>query len=204
MSGPYDAGYSCCPCFWGREPSSLVLELQRRVTSFAGLRVLDAGCGEGKNAAFFSANGAVVHAIDYSALAIANGRAAWPHANIDWELADIRSSSALNDRYDIVVAYGILHCLPTVEDVRLSVEKLQEATVAGGFNVLCAFNDRAQDLGAHPGFTPVLLTHSEYERMYRGWTILSASDSDLHEVHPHNEIPHAHSMTRLLAMKSAQ
>jgi hypothetical protein len=37
--------------------------------------------------------------------------------------------------------------------------------------------------------------------MYRGWTLLHQSDEDLHETHPHNSIPHVHSMTRLIARK---
>src|SRR5690242_16399740 len=65
--GPYDDRYARCPCFWGREPGSLIRRLEAHIPSFAGLTVLDAGCGEGKNAAYLSERGAVVHAVDCSA-----------------------------------------------------------------------------------------------------------------------------------------
>jgi hypothetical protein len=73
MSGGYDDGYRRCPCFWGKTPGKLVSALADIVPSFHGLRILDAGCGEGKNAVFFAQRGAFVRAIDVSALA-ARGR----------------------------------------------------------------------------------------------------------------------------------
>jgi 2-polyprenyl-3-methyl-5-hydroxy-6-metoxy-1,4-benzoquinol methylase len=163
--------------------------------------VLDAGCGEGKNAVYLAKQGAVVHAIDCSELAIKNARTAWPEtANVTWEVADVRRTS-LRANYDIVIAYGLLHCLPNVDEVRRTVTILQRLTKPNGFNVLCAFNDREHDLTAHPAFSPTLLRHDEYESMYSGWDIVNCSDTDLHETHPHNNIPHRHSLTRLLAMK---
>ena len=49
LNGGYDDGYSRCARFWGRSPGSLV---QRFIANVAckGLRILDLGCGEGKNA----------------------------------------------------------------------------------------------------------------------------------------------------------
>jgi 2-polyprenyl-3-methyl-5-hydroxy-6-metoxy-1,4-benzoquinol methylase len=202
MALPYDEGYAACPCFWGREPSSLVRELRTLVPSFGGYHVLDAGCGEGKNAVYFAEQGASVRAIDFSPLALQNARAAWGSPEkVEWELGDIRRIEFEAGAYDIVVAYGVLHCLADEMEVRASVLKLQSATKAGGFNLVCSFNSRAQDLRAHPGFSPVLLAHRDYEHLYSSWKTLLSSDSDLSEVHPHNAIEHTHSMTRLLMLK---
>src|SRR5258708_2028403 len=119
MEYPYDAGYAACPCFWGREPSSLVGALRKTVRSFIGLQVLDAGCGEGKNTAFFARHGASVRAIDYSPLALRNARAAWGSPqNVEWERGDIREVQLAPDAYDIVIAYGVLHCLADEVEVR--------------------------------------------------------------------------------------
>ena len=78
---------------------------------------------------------------------------------------------------------------------------IRNATIPGGFNVVCAFNARHQDLTAHPGFAPVLLPHDEYTALYTHWQLLHSTDSDLSEVHPHNGIRHTHSMTRIIARK---
>jgi hypothetical protein len=118
--------------------------------------------------------------------------------------ADARKLALPTEGFTAVLAYGLLHCLADENEVVATVERLQAATVAGGYHVLCAFNDRHQDLTAHPGFSPTLLRHSQYLDLYRGWTFLHASDTDLRESHPHNEIPHIHSLTRVLARKGAE
>jgi len=66
---------------------------------------------------------------------------------------------------------------------------------------LCAFNDRHQELEAHPGFSPTTVEHERYVKMFQGWGLVRCCDSDLTEVHPHNGIRHMHSMTRILARK---
>ena len=202
MSFPYDIGYETCPCFWGRRPGRFVSALTRHLTSWHGLRVLDLGCGEGKNAAFAAQRGATVRAIDASVLALRNAAAAWPSvANITWEHADVRDLPLSPDAYDVVIAYGLLHCLADESEVRTVTAKIQRATIARGFNVICTFNSRKQDLSAHPGFEPVLLTHEYYGYLYREWHLIHSTDNDLEEVHPHNRIRHTHPMTRLIAQR---
>jgi len=202
-SGGYDDGYRECYCFWGRERSSLVGELEKIVPSFAGYSILDVGCGEGKNAAYFAHRGANVLAVDVSPLAISNARRAWPDvAGIEWECSDATALSFGVERFDIVVAYGLYHCLQGQDEIRTLQRRFARATKLGGYHVICAFNSRQQDLRAHPGFQPCLCQHRFYLDLYSDWELLSATDSDLVEVHPNNGILHSHSMTRLLARKT--
>ncbi len=202
MNGGYDDGYRVCPCFWGREPGTFVQLLRRQVLSFSGLRILDAGCGEGKNAAFLAREGATVDAVDLSELAVRNGRQQWSDlAGICWQVGDIRHVDLPPQHYDVVVAYGLLHCLPSVPELLSVLTRLQGATRESGYFVLCAFNARHQDLTAHPGFAPCLLSHADYLRAFSGWAIVADSDSDLTERHPHNNVEHTHALTRLVARK---
>lgn len=199
---PYDEGYLACPCLWGDAPGSLVQEFVNTSGPLAGRAVLDAGCGEGKNAVFLARAGAQVLAMDASAPAIANGRRHWPaEPNVIWEVSDVVNKQFTSEVFDIVVAYGLVHCLPSREAVRSCIASLQNATKSGGHNIVCAFNSREQDLSAHPGFAPCLLDHVEYEDMYSGWELIICTDTTLHETHPHNNIPHYHSLTRILARK---
>lgn len=88
--GGYDEGYAKCTHLWGLEPGSLV----RRVfqdDDLSGLSVLDAGCGDGKNALWLARRGANVIALDVSALAL---RRAMDHDGADqvtWLQADASS-----------------------------------------------------------------------------------------------------------------
>lgn len=202
MNGGYDDGYSECSCFWGTTPGSLMTLLERYCTSFAGFRVLDAGCGEGKNAAYVAAKDAIVVAVDVSPLAIANAALTFGDIpRIDFRVADIQQETIEDGTYDIVIAYGLFHCLGSTDAVMNTVRNLQRGTKSGGWNIICAFNDRFQQLDAHPGFDPVLLPHTLYCELYRDWTAFHVSDSDLQEVHPHNHILHTHSLTRILAQR---
>jgi tellurite methyltransferase len=205
MDGGYDIGYKSCACFWGREPGSMVKHLVHHIGNVSRLCVLDAGCGEGKNATYLAERGALVRAIDVSELALSNAERAWRNAvNVTWEQADIRSVPLQAETYDIVVAYGLANCLPCHQDVESTLAKLQSATKVGGYHVFCSFNNRAQDLSAHPGLVPCLVQHEFFLSLYSQWSILIATDDDLEEVHPHNNIKHTHSLTRLLAQKTGR
>lgn len=202
MSGGYDEGYKSCPCFWGKKPGSLILELQKILPDLAGLSVLDIGCGEGKNAAFFGTNGSTVKAIDVSEIAISKARQVWGEVeHITWEVNDVRQTTIHSLCYDVVIAYGLLHCLTDEREIKEIVTKLKRATKIGGYNIVCTFNSRYQELDAHPGFHPCLMRHSFFVDLYDDWEILHESDSDLHEQHPHNNIAHTHSMTRLISRR---
>lgn len=197
--GGYDDGYSDCPCFWGTSPGSLVKEYLQLNGSLAGYRVLDLGCGEGKNASALALAGAVVDAVDCSALAIANGRRAFANSNIRWIRASVTDHLRVSPIYDLVVMYGLLHCLPSSEDISRVVNLAIEKTSNQGTHIVAAFNDGPHDLSAHPNFKPTLVPHEFYLAQYGRHDILGASTSILHESHPNNNIPHFHSITRLTA-----
>ncbi len=203
MDGGYDAGYIACECFWGREPGSIVTALAGLLSAPTNLRVLDLGCGDGKNAAFLARYGCVVDAYDISEIAIQRARAAWGECNrINWKCADASQMSWPDGSYDIVVAYGLFHCLASSASILEVIHQIQNATKAGGYHAIACFNDRKQELSsAHPGFHPCLLRHAKYLDCYRDWRTIIVSDKDLVETHPNNNVLHSHSLTRLLARK---
>ncbi len=202
MNGGYEDGYISCACFWGREPGRLVKQVARMLGDVRGLDVLDAGCGEGKNAAFFAERGATVRAVDISVIAIEHARNCFGDiANVSWEIADIREFDLPPSSYDIVIAYGLPHCMASEPEVTAVLERLKMATKTDGLNVVCSVNERRQELCAHPGFVPTLLDHAKYLDLYSDWQLLYQSDEDLTEVHPNNGIRHTHSLTRLIAKR---
>ena len=198
--GGYDDGYKAVVGFWGTTPGSLVREyLEAR--DVRGARVLDVGAGEGKNAAAFARAGANVTAVECSATAIMNGQLLFPREPIAWTHCDALEINYPPSSFDIVVSYGLTHCLPTEVSARKLINNLQSALVPGGTFILVSFNSRSHDLSAHPGFKPLLLQHAWFIKLFDGWRFDSLSDSLLFETHPHNSIPHHHSLTRLMATK---
>jgi tellurite methyltransferase len=199
--GGYDDGYAKCDCFWGVSPGSLVRAFIESHPNLDGIRILDLGCGEGKNAAALAGAGARVVAVDCSWRALANGQSAFPDPKIEWHLSDARSYLANSDSFDGIVMYGLLHCLPSSDEVASLVQLALQKTGVGGHHFLVAFNNGPHDLSAHPGFSPILLPHEFYLQQYATQKILAQTDSVIHETHPHNQISHFHSLTRIFARK---
>jgi len=199
-NGGYDDGYASVMGFWGTSPGSLVREFLARQPA-KGMRVLDVGAGEGKNASAFAHAGANVTALECSATAIKNGLALFPNEKIEWVHCDALEYEFAPESYDVIVSYGLTHCLPSQSSARCLISRLQSALVSGGTFILVSFNSGSHDLSAHPGFNPLLLDHDWYLETFHGWQFESVSDAILFETHPHNNIPHHHSLTRLSARK---
>lgn len=200
LNGGYDQGYSAVKGFWGTTPGSLVsrfISLNRSV----GLKVLDVGAGEGKNAAALAAEGASVDALECSEYAIGNGRDLFDDRNIKWIQCDARIFSYEVEYYDLVVCYGLIHCMENEISAESLILSLQNSLKSGGTFLLVSFNDGSHDMTAHPGFDPLLLKHDWFLAKFEGWKLEVSSDSLLYELHPHNNISHHHSLTRLYAVK---
>ena len=198
--GGYDQGYRSVQGFWGTAPASLVA-CYLSLHNPAGLKVLDVGAGEGKNAAAFASAGALVDAIECSSAAIRNGLSLFPNPLINWIHGDAVRQDYPADFYDVVICYGLVHCLKNEQTARSLLNALKNSLKPGGTIFVVAFNDGSQDLSAHPGFEPLLLSHDWFLEQFSDWQIDSVSNSILFETHPHNEIPHYHSLTRLVAVR---
>lgn len=200
--GGYDIGYKKSKNFWGTKPGSLVLQLEKIVENFNGKRVLDLGCGEGKNSFYLAGKGCTVEAYDVSEYSISNAANLFgENKNVIIEQRDVLDLEILEEKYDIIIAYGLFHCFENFGQVENVILKCLNGLKKGGFFILCAFNSRKQDLSAHENFNPILLTHEQYLSFFKENNVIFNTDEDLFETHPHNNIPHSHSMTRLIINK---
>src|SRR5215469_2761534 len=74
MQNPWAREYARTPerYIWGKTPSGFAREIADRLS--AGSRVLDLGCGEGRDSVYFAARGFEVTGLDVSPEAVAKGR----------------------------------------------------------------------------------------------------------------------------------
>jgi len=166
----------------------------------AGARVLDLGCGDGRNALPFARAGFAVHAVDKSEPGIARLRrdAAADGLSIKAEVGDLESF-VWADRYDLVIAHGVLHLLEPAAALRV-VAGMQEATRPGGWNVVVVFTDR---LPQPPDLVPFVrrpFREGELAGLYRGWEIELLQDFVLEDEHP-GGIRHRHPIEKLVARR---
>ena len=89
--------------------------------------VLDYGCGTGTAACQFSSQVKEIHAIDISSkmIEIAREKAeATKVENVRFEQSDIFDSKYSNESYDVILAFNMLHTVPSPQDVMLRINEL--------------------------------------------------------------------------------
>lgn len=135
----YDNHYSGKEYYWGLEPNMLCYEIMKRKPPVKPYKVLDIGCGEGKDAVFFAKNGYDVTAFDISETGIqkAKNLADIHSVKVDFFKADIKDFRIETD-YDIIFSSGVFHYIPL--DLRQSlIDNLKEHTKISGLNVINVF-----------------------------------------------------------------
>lgn len=101
----WDERYAKSPSVWGAAANIFVMAaLEGRTPG----RALDLACGEGRNALWLAGNGWHVDAVDFSAVALAKGRARAESAGlpVEWVDADVTEYQPEPAAYDaVVIAY---------------------------------------------------------------------------------------------------
>lgn len=119
---------------WAPDESLVAWQQSGRLGLRAGVRVrvLELGCGPGRNAVWLAQQGCVVDAVDLSPAAIAWGRERAADAAVDvtFHRADIFRWTPPAQPYDVVVDSGCFHHLPPHR--RVSYRALLERVLAPG------------------------------------------------------------------------
>jgi cyclopropane fatty-acyl-phospholipid synthase-like methyltransferase len=111
----WDADYNKYKQIWGEQPSELTLEASKRLIRHKcrPLRVLDVGCGYGRDSVFVAKSlGFRVLGIDISAKAIEMARENALKAGAkkaEFKVSDFRE---LNSYFDVVLVSNLYHLLP--------------------------------------------------------------------------------------------
>ena len=89
--------------------------------------VLDYGCGTGTAACQFSCQVKEIHAIDISSKMIEIAREKATVANVEnvsFEQSDIFDNKYSKESYDVILAFNMLHTVPSPQDVVLRINEL--------------------------------------------------------------------------------
>ena len=135
----YDERYNAEGYYWGLSPNNLCYEIMLLKPPTKPYKVLDIGCGEGKDAVFLAKNGYNVTAFDISDQGLSKARELAVHCGVkvDFFKADIRDFRLEAD-FDIIFSSGVFHYIP--QEQRSSViESLKEHTTSKGINVINVF-----------------------------------------------------------------
>lgn len=106
----YEEYYKQEEYFWGVAPSAMCLKVLELMPPTRPLRLLDIGCGEGKDSVFFARCGYAVSAFDLSDAGIEKTKRLAEKANV---YVDVFKTNIwdfrLEQKYDILFSSGVLH-----------------------------------------------------------------------------------------------
>lgn len=199
----YERKYSVSDYYWGLAPNSMCCDVLRLMPPVKPLRLLDAGCGEGKDAVFFARNGYIVSAFDLAESGLNKGRELAEHCGVrvDFFRADLNDYLP-DDRFDIVFSSGAFHYIRP-EQREVCIDRLKRATNEGGAHFVNAFVSKPF-IAPPPDSERVELENG----MWRSGELFTCyHDWILHDVREtifdcdSGEIPHKHCMDRLIAQK---
>lgn len=138
-SSYYEEKYRSDEYYWGVKPSYMCYEVLKLLPPDKPLKLIDIGCGEGKDAVFFAKNGYKVSAFDITQSGIDKSkRLAEKHrVEIDFFKADIRDFR-LENSFDVIFCSGALHYIPT-DYIEQIIADYKCHTSDGGINALNVF-----------------------------------------------------------------
>jgi 2-polyprenyl-3-methyl-5-hydroxy-6-metoxy-1,4-benzoquinol methylase len=194
-------------CFWQPEPAKYVkLFVKENQDIIPECRVLDLGAGEGKNAVYMASFGADVLAIDISPIALSRFTFQ-PNYDISKSRIKTVNQNVLDiefeeNSFDIVIAYGILHCLDSTTEILKMISKIKRWTKLKGFFIGATFTDEMPIPKIQEYLSDeALLKKGEMQQQFSDWKILFTEDDIITETHPTSKLQHNHSITRIITQK---
>lgn len=199
----YDRRYGEGDYYWGLAPSHLCYEIMRLRPPTKPYRVLDIGCGEGKDAVFLARNGYDVTAFDLSEPGLRKARALAERGGVrvDFFRADVCDFRP-DGTYDIVFSSGVLHYIPKALREGI-LTHLKAHTAANGIHAVNVFV-RKPFLPPPPDAEPSELTADDWRSgelcmYYHDW-LFHKSEERIFDCHS-GGTPHKHCMDVLIAEK---
>lgn len=203
VKADYDARYSTEEYYWGLMPNRICYEIMKVLPPVRPYRVLDIGCGEGKDAVFFAKCGYAVTAFDMSGQGLDKAKRLAEHnqVQVDFFKADLFDYRPDAD-FDIIFSSGVFHFMQ--ENVRQELcDSLKAHTLDGGINAINVFvkkpfiiraSDPARDESKrHPWCS------GELFRYYHDW-LFHVCKEEIFDCNSGGK-PHKHCMDTLIAQK---
>ena len=200
----YDKRYNTEEYYWGLMPNRICYDIMKILPPIKPYRVLDIGCGEGKDAVFFAKCGYDVTALDISEQGIEKAKKLAEHNQVEVrffkaDLFDYRPDT----EYDIIFSSGVLHFVPENNRVELC-DSLKAHTTDTGINALNVFVQKPFITRAPDSTRDEEKRHlwisGELFGYYHDWLFHTCRE----EIFDCNSggIPHKHCMDTLIAQKT--
>lgn len=196
----FDSRYSTKEFYWGLEPHHLVINAIPYLPPHA--KILDLGCGEGKDSFFLAKNDFDVTAVDFSEVGIKKltEYSIKENLKIQTQVSNIQSYIEDCGDFDAVLAMNALQFLKK-DTVTTVIEKIQSKTKPRGLHVIASFVaedfEQKKLVAAEGGY---YFDEGELRSLYKDWSILFYEEK-LGDWETHGEPEHRHYTVKLIAQK---
>lgn len=184
--------------YWGIVPSKMCYRVLEMMPPVKPIRLLDIGCGEGRDSVFFAKNGYTVTAFDIADSGIEKMKrlADFHNVNINAIKADI-NDFRLDTEFDIIFSCGVLHYIKP-EFKNEIMENYQNHTSKSGLNVFNAFISKPF-IAPAPENEPISFSWKSGEMFtyYTNWLLHDATEM-VFECNS-SGIPHRHCINQMIA-----
>ena len=200
MTNPYDERYQRPGYYWGQNPSPMCYRILQMLPPDRPLKLLDIGCGEGRNAVFFARNGYHVTAFDTSPQGVEKTRQLADAAGVSVEtfVADL-NDFRLTVPFDVLFSTGVLQYIPPERRFDL-LANYRQWTNPGGLNAFSVFV-RKPFIGHAPDAekTAYSWISGELLTYYHDWRIEFCTEEIFDCLS--SGVPHQHAVNRIIARK---
>ena len=181
----------------GTAPSAFARAL--RALLVPGARVLELGCGEGRDSVFFAGRGCDVTAVDVSVAGLRKAERLARIAGVEvrWVHADAARYLPRGRRFDVVYSCGAIHYVPR----RLRAEllaRVKAATSPAGVHAHLVFTDRTVYVEKNERID--YFTDGELARVYDDWRIIRHGNGTISC--DRDGRPHLHGVEELIANRA--
>jgi len=199
---PYDALYASREdhILWPNNPGRLIL----RITEFLQSgTILDAACGDGKNALYLEQEGFEVTGFDKSSLALDGLQRRFQREGRNprgkYQQLDLMVDDIIGE-YNAVVSHGLYHCLPTNSRVEKH-KQLHKAIKQDGYMFFATLTDRIQLPESHGTEGITLASLDEIDKLLEDLQIIYREDGEIVDEHLPIIDEHRHSVLWVVAQQ---
>lgn len=159
--------------WFGQQHSAIVSEILKKYAVAKNARILEVGCGEGRDARFLLNQGFHVLATDVSPAAVDYCKSVHPEFRDSYDLLDCRNCQ-WDEEFDFIYAVAVVHMLVPDEDRQRFYSFYREHLAQGGIGLICTMGD-----GTEERKTDISTAFSTRQRLHKcsGKTLTIANTS---------------------------
>ena len=184
---------------FGNQPNQSITAIENLLDKSG--RVLDVGCGDGKNSLYLAKQGfRNIEAFDLSVNAIEKlRRLAVAHSLEINAWTDNLCSFSFEKEYSLIMSFGTLHFV-SKNDWHNFIMKSKKATAVGGFHIMQLFTNQLPPSPDIAPFAIGMADDGEIRKLYEDWEIIDFRSYVFEDEHP-NVPRHLHASNKITARR---